>query len=137
VASKIFVNLPVKNLQQAIDFYTRLGFHFNPQFTDENATCIIVSEHIFVMLLVEKRFSDFTKKQIADANEVTEAIICIDAADREEVDVMVRNTISAGGKIPNHKQDHGWMYDHGFQDLDGHLWEVMWMDESAMPARKN
>lgn len=137
MASKIFVNLPVKDLKQAIIFFTRLGFSFNPQFTDDGAACMVISEHIFVMLLLENRFSNFTKKQIADASKVTEAIICIDAASRDEVDEMIRNAISAGGKTPNNKQDHGWMYGHGFEDLDGHLWEVMWMDQSAMPGHKN
>ena len=132
MATKIYVNLPVKNLTKSVEFFTKLGFTFNQQFTDEKATCMVVGEDIFIMLLVEPYFKTFTKKQIADASKSTEAIICLSAESKEEVDEMVRNAINAGGTSPNPKQDLGFMYGHGFQDLDGHLWEVMWMDPATI-----
>ena len=132
MATKIFVNLPVKNLNKTVDFFTKLGFRFNPQFTDENATCMIVGEDIFIMLLVEKFFKSFTKKEIVDATKSTEAIIALSADSREKVDEMIRKAVAAGGSAPDNPQDQGWMYGHGFQDLDGHLWEVVWMDPATI-----
>jgi uncharacterized protein len=133
MATKIFVNLPVKDLNKSIEFFRKLGFKFNPQFTDENATCMIVGEDIFVMLLVEKFFKTFTKKEITDASKSTEVILCLSAESRVKVDEMISNAVKAGATTPTEKQDQGWMYGHGFQDLDGHLWEIMWMDTDAMP----
>lgn len=132
MATKIFVNLPVKDLNKSVTFFTKLGFSFNAQFTDENATCMVISEDIFVMLLVEPFFKNFTKKEIADARKTTESIICLSAESREEVDEMVSRALAAGGTAPNEKQDQGYMYGHGFEDIDGHLWEVMWMDPAAV-----
>lgn len=133
MATQIFVNLPVKDLNKSIDFFTKLGFTFNPHFTDENATCMIIGDNIFAMLLVEKFFKTFTKKEIADAGKSTEVILALSVDSRENVDDMVQKAIAAGGSAPNDKQDHGWMYGHGFQDVDGHLWEVLYMEESAIP----
>jgi predicted lactoylglutathione lyase len=133
MATKIFVNLPVKDLNKSIEFFTKLGYTFNPQFTDETATCMIVSDDIYVMLLTEEKFKMFTKKEIADATKSTEAIICLSADSREKVDEMVSKALKAGGTTPNEKQDLGFMYGHGYQDLDGHLWEVVWMNMSAVP----
>lgn len=133
MATQIFVNLPVKDLNRSVEFFTQLGFKFNPQFTDENATCMIVDENIFIMLLVEEFFKSFTKKEIADATKSTEVIIALSADSREKVDEMIKKATEAGGTAPNEKQDHGWMYQHGFQDLDGHLWEVAYMDMNAIP----
>src|SRR4030095_7540849 len=110
MATKIFVNLPVKDLNKTIEFFTKLGFTFNPQFTDEKATCMIVGEDIFVMLLVEKFFKTFTKKEIADATKSTEAIFALSTDSREKVDEMVKNAVEAGGTTPNEKQDQGFMY---------------------------
>jgi uncharacterized protein len=132
MATKIFVNLPVKDLDKSVDFFTKLGFTFNAQFTDENATCMIIAENIFAMLLVEKRFKDFTKKEIADAQKTTEVLIALDAQSREEVDRMVKNAVAAGGSIYTESQDHGWMYGHSFADLDGHQWEILYMDEEML-----
>lgn len=132
MATQIFVNLPVKDLNRSVEFFTKLGYTFNPQFTDENATCMIISEDIFVMLLVEKFFKTFTKKELADASKSTEAIIALSVDSKEKVDELVRKAIAAGGTTPNEKQDQGWMYGHGFQDLDGHLWETFWMDPDAV-----
>lgn len=131
MAKQIYVNLPVKQLDRSVEFFTKLGFTFNPDFTNENATCMVVSDNIFVMLLVEDFFKTFTKKEIADAGKTTEAIICLSADSREEVDDLVKRAVEAGGSAPNEKQDHGFMYGHGFQDLDGHLWELSYMDLSA------
>lgn len=133
MATKIFINLPVKNLQASIDFFTGLGYTFNPQFTDENATCMIVSENIFVMLLVEKYFQTFTKKKVADAKSVTEVLIALDAPSREAVTEMVSKAKSLGGTIYDEPKDHGWMYQHSFADLDGHQWEIGYMDISQLP----
>jgi len=132
MATQIFVNLPVKDLNKTIQFFTKLGFTFNPQFTDENATCMIVGKDIFVMLLVEKFFKTFTKKEICDTAKDTEAILALTAESREKVDQMISKVIEAGGKESREPQDHGWMYQRGFQDIDGHLWEIFYMDESAM-----
>lgn len=132
MATKIFVNVPVKDLNSSVRFFTKLGFTFNPQFTNEQATCMIIGEDISIMLLVESFFKTFTKKEIADATRVTEAIICLSADSREKVDEMVSKAVEAGGTTPNEKQDQGFMYGWGFQDLDGHLWEVAYMDMSAM-----
>jgi predicted lactoylglutathione lyase len=132
MATKIFVNLPVKNLDQTKAFFTQLGYTFNLQFTDENAACMVISEDIYVMLLTEPFFKRFTKKDVVDATKSTEAIICLSADSRAAVDALVQKAIAAGGTTPNELQDHGYMYGHGFQDLDGHLWEVMWMDPAAI-----
>jgi predicted lactoylglutathione lyase len=131
-ADKIFVNLPVKNLNKSVDFFTQIGFEFNPQFTDENATCMIISDHIFVMLLVEDFFKTFIKKEIADATKTTEVIMAVSAESREKVDEIVNKALAAGGKASNEPIDHGFMYVWSFQDLDGHLWEFMYMDEIAV-----
>ncbi|MEJ7611081.1 MAG: VOC family protein [Ferruginibacter sp.] len=128
MAEQIFVNIPVKNLAASVDFFTKLGYTFNPQFTDENATCMIIGENIFVMLLVEKFFKTFTKKEICDTTVSTESIICLSVESREKVDEMISNAIAAGGTAPNAKQEQGFMYTHGFTDLDGHMWEYLWMN---------
>ncbi|MBD2463616.1 VOC family protein [Oscillatoria sp. FACHB-1407] len=132
MSTQIFVNLPVKNLQQSIEFFTKLGFQFNPQFTDETATCMIVSENIFVMLLTHEKFRTFTPNEICDATKSTEVLTCLSMESREKIDEMVHNAIAAGGKTYKEPQDHGFMYGHGFQDLDGHIWELMYMDSSAV-----
>lgn len=133
MANQIFVNLPVANLQKSIEFFTQVGFTFNPQFTDDKSTCMIIGENIFAMLLVRERFQDFTKKEISDAHKTTEVLLAIDAPSREAVDDMVRKAVAAGGVTYMNPQDHGWMYQHSFADLDGHQWEVCFMDESLLP----
>lgn len=132
MATKIFVNLPVKDLNKTMGFFTKLGYKFNPQFTDEKAACMIISEDIYAMLLVEEFFKTFTKKDIADASKTTEVITCLSAESRQDVDDLVKKAAEAGGTIHKEPQDHGFMYEHGFQDLDGHLWEIMWMDPAAI-----
>ena len=132
MATKIFVNLPVKDLKKSIAFFIRLGFTFNPQFTDETATCMIVGEDIFVMLLTHAKFKTFTPNPICDATQSTEVLVCLSSESRERVDEMVRKAVAAGGKVFRQPEDHGFMYEHGFQDLDGHIWEVIHMDPSAI-----
>ena len=133
MARQIFVNLPVKDLKRSVSFFTSLGYAFNPQFTDENATCMIVDDNIFVMLLVEPFFKTFTKKALADATKSTEVLVCLSCDSRAEVDDLVRKARAAGGTTPSEPQDHGFMYQHGYQDLDGHLWELVYMVPNAQP----
>lgn len=132
MATKIFVNLPVKDLKASIEFFTKLGYTFNPQFTDETATCMIISEDIYAMLLTHEKFKVFTPKEICDATKSTEVLVCLSCESREQVDEMVQKAVDAGGTTYNKSQDHGFMYAHGYQDLDGHIWELMWMDPQAV-----
>ena len=131
MARQIFVNLPVKDLDRSVAFFTRLGFTFNPDFTDETATCMIVSDDIFVMLLTEAKFKTFTPKTIADATRSTEVLVCLSCESRAEVDDTVQKAVAAGGMTYSEPQDHGFMYAHGFQDLDGHIWELVAMRPGA------
>lgn len=125
---QIFVNLPVKDLNKSVAFFTALGYTFNPQFTNEQATCMIISEgSIYAMLLVEDFFQTFTNKPIASAHEVTEVLTCLSCESREEVDALVAKARAAGGKVPRDPQEHGFMYGHGFEDIDGHIWELAYM----------
>jgi predicted lactoylglutathione lyase len=130
-ARKIFVNLPVKDLSNAKDFFAQLGYGFNVQFTDETAACMIVSEDIYVMLLTHAKFKEFTPKAICDANKSSEVLVCLSCESRAQVDEQVRKAVAAGGTTYGAAKDHGFMYGHGFQDLDGHIWELMWMDPGA------
>ena len=132
MATKIFVNLPVKDLNRTVEFFTKLGFTFNPQFTDENATCMIIGEDIYVMLLVERFFKTFIKKEICDVAKDAEVIVALSAESREKVDQMMNRVLEAGGKESRDPQDHGWMYGRSFQDIDGHLWEIIYMNETAL-----
>lgn len=133
--SKIFVNLPVKDLKRSIDFFTHLGFSFNPQFTDDKAACLVINEgSIYAMLLTEPMFKTFTKKEIADASKTTEVLIAINADSREQVDELVKKAVEACGSIYAKPVDHGWMYQHSFADPDGHQWEILYMDESKLPG---
>ena len=130
--SKIFVNLPVKDLDKSIAFFTKLGFTFNPQFTDETATCMIVAGDIFVMLLTEEKFKTFITKPVSDARKSTEVLLCLSCDSRDEVDSMVRKAAAAGGAAHMEAKDYGFMYAHGYSDPDGHVWELTYMDESAL-----
>ena len=135
MATKIFVNLPVKDLNKSMTFFTQLGFGFNPQFTDEKAACMLIGENIYAMLITEPFFKTFTKKAISDATKNTEVLIALDAESREQVDEMIQNAIKAGGSVYMNSQDHGWMYGHSFADLDGHQWEILYINESAAPQQ--
>jgi len=135
MARKIFVNLPIRDMERSQAFFRSLGFSFNPQFTNEQGACMVVSEDIFVMLLVEPFFQTFTKKPIADARKGTEVLVCLSCDSRDEVDQLVKKALAAGATAPNAPQDHGFMYAHGFEDLDGHMWELVWMDPAAAPPQ--
>ena len=133
MASKIFINLPVKDLNISMNFFKKVGFSFHPQFTDEKAACMVISDTIFAMLITEPFFKTFTKKEISDAKNTTEVLIALDAASRQEVDDTIRRAVEAGGSTYMDPQDHGWMYGHSFADPDGHQWEILYMDETAIP----
>jgi uncharacterized protein len=130
---KLFVNLAVRNLKRSVDFFSTLGFTFDPKFTDDHATCMIVSDEAFVMLLEEDFFRGFTRKQICDTSIQTEALLALSCASRTEVDELVAAAVAAGGKHAMDPQDHGFMYAWSFYDPDGHHWEVLWMDPDANP----
>lgn len=134
MATKIFVNLPVSDLNRSKTFFEGLGFTFNPQFSDENAACMVISDTIYAMLLTEPYFGTFTKKQICNAHEHTEVLIALDAGSRDEVQQTIAKAKELGATIYNEPADHGWMYQHSFADLDGHQWEFAYMDESQFPA---
>ncbi len=125
---QIYVNLPVKDLKRSVDFFTRLGFSFDPQYTDENATCMVVGDNIYVMLLVERFFQTFTDKPICDATKGTEVMVALSCDSREEVDEMVHTALAGGGRAPRAPQDLGFMYGHAFEDLDGHIWEPTYVE---------
>ncbi|MCC6145966.1 MAG: VOC family protein [Anaerolineaceae bacterium] len=127
MSTKIFVNLPVKDLNRSVEFFKNLNFTFNSQFTDENATMMVVGEDIYVMLLVEKFFKTFTSKEIVDTSQSTEVIISLSAGSHEEVDRLADLALQAGGKPSGAAQEMDGMYVRGFEDPDGHLWEVAYM----------
>lgn len=134
-ASQIFINIPVKDLDKSIAFFTKLGYTFNPQFTDKNATCMIIGQNIFAMLLVEPFFKTFLEgKEISNAFKTTEAIICLNAESKAEVDNIIAKAVAAGGKALN-TDDHGWMYGSSYEDLDGHYWNIVWMDPAGPPKQ--
>lgn len=130
---QIYVNLPVKNIDRTREFFSALGFSFNPQFSNAQALCMVISDGIYAMLLVEDFFKTFTTKPVADATKVTEVLVCLSCDSRDHVDELVRKALAAGGRAPNPVQDYGFMYGHGFEDLDGHVWELSYMDPNATP----
>ncbi|MCM3629811.1 VOC family protein [Paenibacillus glycanilyticus] len=132
-AKSMFVNFPVKDLQKSMEFFTAVGFEFNPNFTDDKATCMVIGENINAMLLVEEYFKTFTNKEISDASKTTEVLIALMVESREKVDKLVNSAVEAGGNIAKDTQDLGFMYQRSFLDLDGHQWEIGFMDESAIP----
>ena len=132
---QIFVNLPVKDLEKSEAFFTSLGYHFNPQFTNEQGACLVLGENLYSMLLVESFFQTFIKKPVSNAHERTEVLVALSCGSREEVDGLVAKAVAAGGRAPNPVQDHGFMYAHAFEDLDGHIWELFWMDPNAAPPQ--
>ena len=132
MATKIFVNLPVKELDKSMDFFKLLGFSFNPKFTDETAACMMIAEDIYAMLLTHAKFREFTTREIADAGKTTEVITCLSFESKEKVDEVADNAIRAGGTEAKDAMDYGFMYSRSFHDPDGHIWEMVWMDpESA------
>ena len=131
----LYVNLPVKDLERTVDFFEALGFSFNPKFTHENAACMLINDRTSVMLLVERFFAGFTRKPIADAHASTETLLALSLDSRAEVDAFITKAFAAGAAPTIEARDYGFMYQHGFEDLDGHQWEVFWMDESQMPLQ--
>ncbi|SEA10950.1 VOC family protein [Microbulbifer marinus] len=132
MSRKMFVNLPVADLGKSIEFFSRLGFEFNPKFTDDTATCMIVGESNFVMLLTREKFLSFTPGlEICDTNKSTEVLVCLSAESRAEVDGLLDKAVAAGGSSFREPEDYGFMYGRSFRDLDGHIWEIMWMDPAA------
>ena len=131
VATKVFINLPIKDLSRSVRFFSELGFVFDQQFTDKNATCMILNDDTSVMLLVNDFFQTFTNKQIADPNTTSETIIAISAESKKAVITLVQKALDAGAKPHNEPDDQVFMYGWGFEDLDGHLWEVIWMNPAA------
>jgi uncharacterized protein len=134
MSRQIYVNLPIKNLDRTQAFFTRLGFSFNPKFSSEQGVCMVVAPDISVMLLVEPFFQTFTQKPIANAHESVQVLICLSCESRAEVDELVAKALAAGGTAPSPVRDHGFMYGHAFTDLDGHVWELAYMDPSAAPS---
>ena len=135
---QIFVNLAVKNLEKSKAFFAALGYTFNEKFTDANAACMVIQEgSIHAMLLVEDFFKTFTSKSLTDTSKSTEVLLCLSCESRAEVDEMVAKAVAAGGTVPRAPQDYGFMYGHGFQDIDGHLWELVYMDPNAEVPHQN
>ncbi|MFF7675233.1 VOC family protein [Actinacidiphila glaucinigra] len=131
MSTQIFVNLPVQDLTRSKAFFGGLGFSFDDRFTDDNAACLVIGEGIFAMLLVEPFFRQFTKKEVADATKTTEAIVCLGVESRERVDELADTALATGGHPSNEPMEQGPMYGRSFQDPDGHLWEVVYMDAAA------
>jgi predicted lactoylglutathione lyase len=130
--NQIFVNLPVKDLDKSRAFFASLGFSFNPQFSGENAACMVVADgSIQVMLVSEAFFKSLTGKPVVQAKEANEVIVCLSCDSREELDDLIARAVAAGGRTPHPPEDHGFMYDQGFEDLDGHLWNLVWMAPQA------
>ena len=129
--TQIYVNLPVKDLERSKAFFGALGFSFNPQFSDQNAACMIVNPDAYVMLLAEPFFQGFPRKPISRARDSTEVLVCLSRDSRAAVDEMVAKAREAGGSVPTEARDYGFMYQHGFEDPDGHIWELAYM--ASMP----
>lgn len=132
----IFINLPVKNLNETIGFFTQLGFKFNPQFTDHNAACMIVDENIYVMLLVDTFFKTFTTKEIIDTRTHIQTLLALSVKSKEDVDSLTEKAILAGAIISSETKDYGFMYQKTFDDINGHTWEIFWMDPNHVEEVK-
>jgi len=126
--TKIFINLPIADLPRSLAFFKALGYAHNPQFTDDTAACIVISEEIHVMVLTHAKFREFTPKDICDTTKATEVLLCLSCESRAQVDEMVANAVTAGGSTYAEPKDYGFMYQHSFQDPDGHQWELVHMN---------
>lgn len=135
MVQQLIVNLAVENLTKSMDFFKALGFTFNPKFTDETAACLVLGDKLYVMLLTKAKFKEFTKKPISNAKKQTEVLVALQLNTRKEVDSIVKKAVKAGASIYMEPQDYGFMYQHSFEDLDGHQWEVFFMDESQFPEQ--
>jgi len=136
MVQQLFVNLAVEDLNKSINFFKALGFSVNPKFTDDTAACLILGEKHYAMLLSKTRFQDFTKKPISNAKAQTEVLLALQLNTRDDVDAIVKKAVKAGASLYMEPQDYGFMYQHSFEDLDGHQWEVFFMDESQFPDAK-
>lgn len=134
LVNQLFVNLPVGHLQRSIAFFTALGFSFNADWTNDSGACMNITKDVCAMLLTRERFQTFTNKTVADAAGTTEVLLCLALGSRAAVDAMVENAVKAGGKAHKEAQDHGFMYGHGFEDLDGHIWEVIYLESAETAA---
>lgn len=135
MATQIFINLAVKDLTKSMEFFTKLGYTFNQQFTDDTAACMVISETIYAMLLTHKKFKEFTPKDIADSTKTTEVMIALSADSKDKVNELVDKAVAAGGTKTREPKDYGFMFERSFNDLDGHIWEVIWMDPAAIPQQ--
>ena len=129
--TELYVNLPVKDLNRSNAFFESLGFQLNPKFSNDQASCVVLGENIFAMLLVENFFKTFTDKSLCDATQNTEVLVCLSCGSRAKVDELVAKAIAAGGRAPRKPQEQGFMYGHGFEDLDGHIWELIYMQPAT------
>ena len=136
MATQIFVNLPVKDLKRSMDFFTQLGFTFNTQFTDETAACMVIADNIYAMLLTHDKFKQFTPKEVADSHKTTEVLTCISVESKDNVNELTDKALSAGGTQVREPEDYGFMFSRSFNDPDGHIWEVVWMDMCQMPEEQ-
>jgi hypothetical protein len=136
MATKVFINLPVKDLERSKEFFTKIGFTINPQFSSEKAACVVISEEIYAMILTEEFFKTFIPdKQISDASKTTEVLVALSADSKDAVNELADKALAAGGKVARDPEDHGFMFGRSFEDPDGHIWEVFWMDMSAAPPQ--
>lgn len=126
--TQMFINLPIKDLSRSRQFFENMGYAFNPQFSNDQGACLVLGEHSFAMLLTEPFFAGFTTKPIGDAHKTTQALIALTCESRERVDELVKRAVQGGAHTPKPAVDRGFMYQHGFYDLDGHVWELFWME---------
>jgi uncharacterized protein len=137
MATKIFVNLPVKDLQRSMEFWQALGYSFNPKFTDDTAACMVITDDIYSMLLTHSKFKEFTPKEISDSSRSTEVLTALSCDSKEEVNRIMEKVLNAGGTEARPPDDYGFMYSRSFNDPDGHIWEIFWMDPSAANGAQN
>ena len=135
--AQIFINLPVKDLPKSVQFFKALGYSFNPRFTDDTAACMVISDDIHVMLLTHAKFEQVTSRKVCDATKANEVVICPSCESRRHVDDMIAKAVAAGGAACGDPDDYGFMYSHGFQDPDGHLWNLIHMDKNAVPQHQS
>ncbi|PVE25060.1 hypothetical protein DC522_07540 [Microvirga sp. KLBC 81] len=132
MATKIYVNLPVKDLQRSVRFFKAMGFGLNPEFSDESAACIVIADNIFAMLLTEAKFREFARKPVADASRMAEMLTSLSVESRARVNQLVDRALAQGGREVREPEDHGFMFGRSFSDLDGHIWEIIYMAPDAL-----
>ncbi|WP_445502026.1 VOC family protein [Microvirga sp. G4-2] len=132
MATKIYVNLPVKDLQRSVRFFKAMGFGLNPEFSDESAACMVIADNIFVMLLTEAKFREFSRRPVADASKMAEMLTSLSVESRARVNQLVNKALAQGGREVREPEDHGFMFGRSFSDLDGHIWEIIYMAPDAI-----